>query len=141
MVSLNDMADRAPRALADGETIEIGQGRRIRYVDTPHTPHGWDAGLLFEETTATLLCSDIFAHTGNPVPMTSGDIFQPAIDTEERTRAISLTAATAPTLRRLAELRPLTLGLMHGSSFNGDAAGALNALAGHFDRQLRSALG
>ena len=137
---LRDAATRAPRVLADSEVLDLG-GKRIRRIDTPHLPLGWDAGLLFEETTATLLCSDIFAHTGDPAPMTSGDILQPAIDTEERTRAISLTATTAPTLRRLAGLRPRTLGLMHGSSFDGDAAGALDALAGHFERQLRSALG
>ena len=45
LVSLNDMADRAPRVLADGEVIELGRGKRVRYIDTPHTPHGWDAGV------------------------------------------------------------------------------------------------
>lgn len=136
---LRDAANRPPRVLADGDVLDIG-GKRIRRLDTPHLPHGWDAGLLYEETTATLLCSDIFAHTGDPAPMTDGDILQPAIDTEEHTHAVSVTAATAPALRRLAELRPRTLGLMHGSSFNGDAAAALRALAGHFEGQLRAAL-
>ena len=64
MVSLNDMAARAPRILADGEVIDLG-GKRLRYIDTPHVPHGWDAGVLFEETSGTLLCGDLFTHTGN----------------------------------------------------------------------------
>src|SRR4051812_35925065 len=63
MVSINDMAARAPRVLADGEVIDLG-GRRVRYIDTPHVPHGWDAGVLFEETSRTLLCGDLFTHTG-----------------------------------------------------------------------------
>src|SRR3954463_7250298 len=59
MVSLSDFADRPPRALSDGETIDLGRGKRVRYIDTPHTPHGWDAGLLYEESTRTLLCGDL----------------------------------------------------------------------------------
>src|SRR3954464_12370266 len=63
MVSLNDMADRAPRVLADGETIDLG-GKRVRYLDTPHTPHGWDAGVMYEEKTGTLLAGDLFTQLG-----------------------------------------------------------------------------
>jgi flavorubredoxin len=64
MVSLNDLADRPPRTLADGEAIDLG-GKRVRYLDTPHVPHGWEAGLLYEETTGTLFCGDLFAHLGD----------------------------------------------------------------------------
>src|SRR5438046_9008637 len=64
MVSLTDLADRPPRILADGETIELG-GKRVRYLDTPHVPHGWEAGLLYEETAGTLFCGDLFSHLGD----------------------------------------------------------------------------
>jgi flavorubredoxin len=65
LVSLNDMADREPRVLQDRQVIELGRGRRIRYIDTPHTPHGWDAGVMFEESTDTLLCGDLFTQLGD----------------------------------------------------------------------------
>lgn len=134
---LRDMADRAPRVLGDGEVIDLG-GKRVRHLDTPHLPHGWDAGLLYEETTATLLCSDVLAHLGDGPAVTQGDILAPAIDNEDRSGAISLTPATAPTLRRLAQLRPRTLALMHGSSFAGDTRAMLDGLADHFEGQLRA---
>jgi flavorubredoxin len=73
MVSLNDMAVRPPRVLADGETIDIG-GKRLRYIDTPHVPHGWDAGVLFEEKSGVLLCSDLFHQLGEVEPVTSEDV-------------------------------------------------------------------
>lgn len=136
---LADATDRAPQALADNEVLDLG-GKRVRHLDTPHLPHGWDAGLLYEETTGTLLCSDLFAHFGDGPPLTQGDILAPAIDNERRSRAMSVTPQTAPMLRRLAALRPRTLALMHGSSFAGDTVGALSALADHFDGQLRAAL-
>ncbi len=138
MVSLNDLADRPPRAFADDEVQDLG-GRRLRHLDTPHTPHGWDARMLYEETTGTLLCSDLFAHAGAGPALTADDIVGPAIAAEDMFRAMSITAATAPTLRRLAALQPRTLAIMHGASFNGDAAAALTAFADHFERQLRSA--
>jgi len=135
---VGDATDRPPRALADDEVIDLG-GKRVRHLDTPHLPHGWDAGLLYEETTGTLFCSDILGHLGDGPALTKADIVEPAIDSEDRSRAMSVTAQTPPMLRRLAALRPKTLGLMHGSSFNGDTSAALEALAGHFDRQLRAA--
>src|ERR671925_530886 len=79
LVSLNDMADRAPRVLQHGETIELGRGKRVRYIDTPHTPHGWDAGVIYEESTGTLLCGDLFTQLGNSPSLTEGDIVGPAI--------------------------------------------------------------
>lgn len=137
-VSLNDMADRPPRALADGEVIDLG-GKRVRYLDTPHVPHAWEAGLLFEETTATLLCGDLFSTMGDPPALSRDDIVGPAITTEDMFRFTSLGPATSPTIRKLAELAPRTLGLMHGPSFNGDCAAALNALADDYARRLREA--
>ncbi len=78
-VTLNDMADRAPRVLADGEVIDIGGGRRVRYLDTPHIPHGWEAGVLYEESTGTLLCGDLFTQLGDPPALTRDDIVGPAL--------------------------------------------------------------
>lgn len=140
-VSLNDMADRPPRGLADGEVIDLG-GKRVRNIDTPHVPHGWDAGLLYEETTGTLLCSDLFAQVGDgPALLHDGAPLDPAIAAEDMFRATSLTPDLAPTLRRLAALKPRTLAVMHGSSFAGDGAAALSLLADHYDDQLRAAIG
>ncbi len=136
MVSLNDLADRAPRALADGEVLDLG-GKRIRYIDTPHVPHCWEAGILYEETTGTLLCGDLFTHLGDGAALTGDDIVGPAIAAEDMFHATSIGAATAPTIRRLAELKPRTLGLMHGSSFNGDCAAALHGLADYYASDLR----
>jgi flavorubredoxin len=136
MVSLNDLADRQPRALADGEVIDLG-GKRVRYLDTPHVPHCWEAGVVYEEATGTLLCGDLLTHIGDTPALTDGDIVGPAIAAEDMFHATSIGAATAPTIRKLAALKPRTLGLMHGASFNGDCAGALNALADYYATDLR----
>lgn len=131
MVSLNDLADRTPRALTDGEVLDLG-GKRVRYIDTPHVPHCWEAGVVYEETTGTLLCGDLFTHLGDGPAVTGSDIVGPAIAGEDMFHATSIGAATAPTIRKLAALKPRTLGVMHGSSFNGNCAGALNALADYY---------
>lgn len=138
-VSVSDMADRPPRVLANGEVIEAG-GRRFRYIDTPHVPHGWDAGVMFEETTGTLLCSDLFTHVGNGKAITGSDIVEPSIATEAALHATSLGPTTGATVRGLAALKPKMLATMHGSSFSGDGASALGALGDHFDMLLRAAV-
>jgi flavorubredoxin len=139
-VSLNDVAVRSPRALADGETIELGSDRRVRYLDTPHIPHGWEAGVLYEEHTGTLLCGDLFTQTGAPPPVTSEDIVGPAIATEDFFHFSSLHPTTGRTMRRLATLAPRMLALMHGPAFVGDCAAALDALAADYDRRIRTLL-
>lgn len=139
MVSLNDMADRPPRILADGEVIEIGGGKRLHYIDTPHIPHGWEAGVLYEETTGTLLCGDLFTHIGNGAALTQGDVVGPAVATEDLFRSSSLNPGMGATIRRLAALAPRTLAIMHGSSFAGDGAAALEALAEDYDRRIQAA--
>jgi len=139
MVSLNDLADRPPRVLGDGEVLDLG-GKRVRYIDTPHVPHGWEAGVIYEEATGTLLCGDLFTHLGNEKAMTEGDILGPAIAAEEMFQATRLGARTAPAIRKLAALSPKRLALMHGSSFSGDCAGALDALADYYAASLRKAL-
>jgi len=136
-VSLQDLADRPPRALADGETIDIGT-RRIRYIDTPHVPHGWEAGVLFEETTRTLLCGDLFTHTGNGAALVDTDIVGPAIAAEDMFHATALTPSTASSIRKLADLKPTTLAVMHGSSYRGDGATALRSLAAYYEKALDS---
>jgi flavorubredoxin len=138
MVSLNDFADRAPRVLVDGETIDLG-GKRVRFIDTPHTPHGWDAGVLYEETTGTLLCGDLFTQLGNDKALTHGDVVGPAIAAEDLFRYSALSPTMGATIRSLATLEPRTLALMHGPSFAGDCAGALSALADDYDRRTRMA--
>jgi flavorubredoxin len=137
MVSLNDMADRAPSVLKDGETIDLGGGKRVRYIDTPHTPHGWDAGVLFEESTRTLMCGDLFTQLGDGPALTEGDIVDPAIAAEDLFRYSSLNPAMGATIRGLSKLAPRTLALMHGPSFAGDGSAALGALADDYDRRLR----
>jgi len=139
-VSLNDMADRSPRILADGETIDLGKGRRVRYLDTPHIPHGWDAGVLYEEASGTLLCGDLFTQTGDRASLTESDIVGPAIAAEDMFRFSSLNPGMGKTIRQLAKLEPRTLALMHGPSFTGDGSGALNALADDYDRRVREAM-
>lgn len=135
LVSLNDMADRAPRALADGEIIDLGGGKRVRYIDTPHTPHGWDAGVMFEESTGTLLCGDLFTQLGDNPALISGDIVGPAIQGEDLFQYSALAPGMGSAIRRLAPLKPKTLALMHGPSFQGDGAAALHALADHYDKR------
>ncbi|HVM83416.1 MAG TPA: MBL fold metallo-hydrolase [Candidatus Binatia bacterium] len=135
MVSLNDLADRAPRGLQDGETIDLG-GKRIRYFDTPHVPHAWESGVLYEETTGTLLCGDLFTHVGGGAALTESDILGPAIAAEEMFQATSLAPRTAPTLHRLADLAPRTLALMHGASHRGDGAAALRGLADYYSARM-----
>lgn len=139
MLSANDQAARPPRSLGDGEVVDLG-GKRLRWIDTPHVPHGWDAGLLYEETTGTLLCGDLFTHAGAGPAVTDGDILGPAIVLEDMMRATCLTPATAPTIRRLAQLQPTTLALMHGSSFSGDGGTALRALADDYQARLGQVL-
>jgi hypothetical protein len=135
------MADRTPGMLADGEVVELGGDRRVRYFDMPHIPHGCEAGVLYEETTGTLLCGDLFTHLGDGAPLTDKDVVGPAIAAEDMFHASSLNPSTGKTIRRLAELAPRTLAIMHGSSFTGDGAAALRVLAGDYDRRVRLALG
>ncbi|MGH7090189.1 MAG: hypothetical protein ACREFQ_14940 [Stellaceae bacterium] len=132
---IGDAVDRPPRALKDGEVLDLG-GHRVRHLATPHLPHGWDAGLMFDETTATLFCSDLFAQGGDGPAVTESDVLGPGIAAEERSQSMSLTPETAPNLRRLAALRPKTLALMHGPTYRGDGAALLSGLADHCARKL-----
>lgn len=138
MVSLDDLCDRPPRPLADGEVIDIG-GKRLRQISTPHVPHGWEAQVLFEETTRTLLCGDLFTHVGAPPAVTSDDIVEPAMAAESMFHATSLTPSTASVIRGLGDLEPATLAVMHGASYHGDGKRALHDLAAAYEKLLAEA--
>lgn len=135
MVSLNDLADRPPVPLANGQVLELGT-HRVRHIDTPHVPHGWEARVLFEETTKTLLCGDLFTQLGQGPALTSNDVLAAAAQAEDVFGASCLTPTTAPTIRALADLDPYTLAVMHGSSVTGDCSGALRGLADDYERRL-----
>jgi hypothetical protein len=99
-------------------------------------PHAWEARVLYEETTDTLLCGDLFTHLGNGPALTTDDIITPAIEAERLFRASSLAPDTAEVMRRLGDLAPTTLALMHGSSFTGDGGKALHSLADAYESQF-----
>ena len=130
MVCVNDFTGRESRALPDGGTFATGK-YRFRYCRTPHLPHGWDAGVLFEETQGTLLCSDLFHQTGEVEALTSSDIVGRSHQAMKEYQAgilaeyVPYSPLTAQNLKKLAELKPKTLAIMHGSSFTGDCAKAL----------------
>jgi flavorubredoxin len=129
MLSVEDAAGRAPRVLGDGETMAIGQ-KKVRWFDTPHVPHGWDAGLLLETTTRTLFCGDLFTQAGaDPAPVTEGDIVGPSEGMRAAMDYYSNHRAAALQVERLAATEPALLACMHGSSYRGDGAAALRALA------------
>ena len=134
MVSVNDLADRAPEPMGPDAVYDLG-GKRIRNIDTPHVPHGWDAHVLYEETTGTLFCGDLFTQVGDGAPLSDDDLLDAAAQAEDIFGATCLTPRTAPTIRGLAELEPRTLAIMHGSSYNGGCTKALLALADDYDRR------
>lgn len=135
LVSLNDLCDRPPRPLADGEVIDLG-GKRVRHLDTPHVPHGWEARVLYEETTGTLLCGDLLTHLGQGPALVTSDVVGPAIEAEQIFSAMTMAPNTTTVLQRLADLQPTTLALMHGSSFTGDGGAALRTLAAELDARF-----
>jgi flavorubredoxin len=139
LVSLNDLADRPPVALSDGQVLELGS-HRVRHLDTPHVPHGWDARVLYDEQTRTLLGGDLGTQLGNgPALTTDASVVEAAGQAEDAFGATCLTPQTAPTIRRLAALEPTTLAIMHGSSYSGDGGGVLRALADDYAARLDAA--
>jgi flavorubredoxin len=129
MVSIQDLADRSPRALADGEVLSLGS-HRVRWFDTPHLPHAWDCGFLTEERTRTFLCGDLFTQGGDGVPpVTETDILGPSEAFRHRMDYFSYTKNTRAMLERLAATEPATLACMHGSAWSGDGEKLLRALA------------
>jgi flavorubredoxin len=138
MVSINDLADRTPEPLGPDDVKELG-GKRVRNIDTPHVPHGWDAHVLYEETTSTLFCGDLFSQVGDGPALSTDNLLDAAAQAEDMFASTCLTPNTARTIRHLAEIEPRTLAIMHGSSYVGDSAKALLALADDYDRRLAGA--
>jgi len=129
MVSVDDFATRKARPLADGEGLELGK-HRVRWIDAPHVPHGWECGYLFEETTRTLLCGDLFTQGGaEHPPVTESDILGPSEAMRAGLDYFAHGTNTRPSLERLADLAPSTLACMHGAAWKGDGRGLLLALA------------
>jgi flavorubredoxin len=134
-ISLNDQLDRPPRALAEGEVLDLGS-HRVRQISTPHVPHGWEAQVMYDEVTGTLFCGDLFTHTGARPALTTDDLLDPAMAAEQLFHATALAPHTGATVRSLGDLGPTTLAVMHGSSYQGDGAAALHGLADAYDRMV-----
>ena len=129
MVSVNDLADRVPRTLTDGEVLDLG-GRRVRYIDTPHVPHAWECGLMMDVTTRTFFCGDLFTQGGaGETPLTESDILGPSEAFRRQMDYYAHSPETAAILARLAVERPVTLACMHGSAWRGDGGKLLRELS------------
>jgi len=129
MVSIEDLADRRPRPLADGEALPLGT-HTVRWFDTPHLPHAWECGFLAEDRTRTLLCGDLFTQGGSDLPpVTTADILGPSEAFRHKMDYFSHTTHARAMLERLATTNPTTLACMHGSAWRGDGAHLLRSLA------------
>ena len=134
MVSVNDVADRPARALADGEVLALGT-HAVQWFDTPHLPHAWECGLLLDQRTRTLLCGDLFTQGGaSHPPLTEADILGPSEAFRAPMDYFAHTKNTRGMLERLAAEKPTTLACMHGSAWRGDGAQLLHALADALER-------
>ena len=141
MINIADFSNRPPRGLKPDEILGTGR-HRFRFVPTPHLPHGWDAGVLFEETDRVLLCSDLMHQLGDVAPVTTDDVvgrYRQAFETYQRSPVlmdyVPYTENTKRQLANLAALQPRILAAMHGSTFVGDGAAALVA-SGEVIRQV-----
>lgn len=131
MLSVSDIADREPRGLQDGEGIAIGSGRTVRWLDTPHLPHGWECGHLVDEKSKTLFCGDLFTQPGaDNVPLTEGDVLGPSEGMRKAMDYYAHAPNSSALIEKLANTSPTTLACMHGSAWRGDGASLLRALAG-----------
>lgn len=138
-LSVNDLADRAPVQLADGETLELG-GRRVRMIETPHIPHNWESIMLFEEVTATLLCGDLGANGHLRLALTDDLVADAIAFHRDMPGAASLSPTTPRLTHRLADLSPRHLAVMHGASFTGDGATELHRLATQYQQLIETEL-
>lgn len=144
IVTVDDFSIRPARGMTPSDVLSTGK-YRYRFYASPHIPHGWDAGVLFEETRKTLFCSDLFHHFGDVAPLTTSDLIEPTRQAMEQMQQGPLagympyTRATAGVLRMLADLKPETLAVMHGASFRGPCdvqlAGLADIIRANFDRE------
>lgn len=136
LTSLNDFASRPARGFKDGEEFSIG-GRRLKWLYTPHVPHGWDCGILFDQATKTLLCGDLFTQPGADMPpVTESEVLSASETMRGMLDYYAHATNTAVILERLAGLEPSVLACQHGSAYRGDCAGLLRELASRIDRGL-----
>ena len=132
MTSVNDFADRPPRALADSEELTLGR-HAVRWFDTPHVPHAWECGLMMESSTGTFFCGDLFTQGGSgAVALTESDILGPSEQFRKPMDYFAHAPQTRAILERLAAERPTTLACMHGSAWRGNGAVLLKSLADVF---------
>ena len=137
-LTIADQAARPPRPLADGEVIELGGAelaRRVVEIPTPHVPHNWESHVFFEQQTGTLFCGDLLTQLGNGPAIVGHDLIDAAIVAEDVFHQTSLGPLVPATYRRLADLQPQRLAIMHGSSYEGDAAGLLRAMADVYEQR------
>ncbi len=128
MVSMNDIADRPGRALQNGEEITIGN-RSLQWIETPHIPHGWDCGVLFDKTNGTLFCGDLFTQAGSKhPPVTESDILAPSELMRGAMDYYANGRNTGTVLEQLAALNPKLVACMHGSTYRGDGAALIRSL-------------
>ena len=133
MVSVNDLADRPPRPLGDLEELTLGKKTMV-WLDAPHLPHNWECGYLFEKTTRTLLCGDLFTHGGADLPaITDREVLGPSEAMRRQMGGVAIERDRRVILEKLASTAPQTLALMHGSSYRGDGRALLLGLANTLD--------
>lgn len=132
LTSIGDLADRPPQAMANGETLSLGQ-HVVEWIDAPHVPHGWENGFLFERQTKTLFCGDLFTQGGNELEPVADDILASSENMRAGMDYYAHGPQTSAVIERLAALEPRTLACMHGSAYQGDGASLLRELARRLD--------
>ncbi len=134
LTSINDFASRPGRGLKDGEDLSIG--RPMKWLYTPHVPHGWDCGILFDPTTQTLLCGDLFTQPGATLPpVTESEVLTASEGMRGMMEYYAHASSTSQILGRLAELAPSMLACQHGSAYRGDGTALLRQLAAILDSE------
>jgi flavorubredoxin len=129
LTSLNDFATRPARGLGDGEEFSIGS-RRMKWLYTPHVPHGWDCGILFDMKTRTLLCGDLFTQPGADMPpVTEREVLSASEQMRGMMDYYAHATNTGEIFERLAKLEPTTLACQHGSAYRGDGGALLRELS------------
>jgi flavorubredoxin len=139
MLSLNDLCNRPPVSLADGEVLKLGGAdlkHQVMGIPTPHVPHNWESHVLFEQQSRTLFCGDLITQLGNGPAVTDADLVEAAIEAEDVFGQTSLGPTVPATYRRLAALEPQTLAIMHGSSYNGDCGALLRTMAEVYEERF-----
>lgn len=128
IVSVSDTVDVEPIGMQDGESLDLGHHKLV-WQSTPHLPHGWECGYLFDQTAATLFCGDLFTQPGTgETALTTGDILNPSEAFRQQMDYFSHSDKAPAMIEKLAQLQPRLLACMHGSAWSGDGAGMLRQL-------------